>query len=66
MELVTLLYTGLLKINRESDEKLGNRKKYIGSSDVAGCPRKVVLEKQTDSDPDIATLIRFTRGHLAE
>ncbi|RLB08958.1 MAG: hypothetical protein DRG59_03710 [Deltaproteobacteria bacterium] len=66
MELVTLLYTGLLKINRESDEKLGNRKKYIGSSDIAGCPRKVVLEKQTDSDPDIATLIRFTRGHLAE
>ncbi len=45
---------------------LGDRTLYLGASEIGGCPRKVVLEKLNPSKPDLQTLIRFERGHLAE
>lgn len=51
---------------RESLESLGDRTKYVGASDVVGCPRKVVLTKLNPPELDNETLIRFMRGHLAE
>jgi len=57
----------LPEINEEqSTKELGDRKKYVGSSDVSGCPRKAVLSKFDPPEYDIETLIRFERGHLAE
>ncbi|EAL2460400.1 Dna2/Cas4 domain-containing protein [Campylobacter lari] len=47
-------------------ESLGDRKEYIGSSDIAGCLRKTYLDKINDVEHDLATLIRFQRGHIAE
>lgn len=47
-------------------ESLGDRKEYIGSSDIAGCLRKAYLDKTNDIEHDLATLIRFQRGHIAE
>ncbi|RLB01243.1 MAG: hypothetical protein DRG83_10470 [Deltaproteobacteria bacterium] len=66
MELNAILYQGLVQLNRQSDGELGDRSTYVGSSDVADCPRKVVLEKLQQSQPDLSTLIRYARGHLVE
>ncbi len=51
---------------RESLESLGDRSKYVGASDVVGCPRKIVMAKLNPVDHENDTLIRFMRGHLAE
>lgn len=64
MDFIELLRQGLMKLNNGSD--LGDRSTYVGSSDVAGCPRKAVLSKIEPPDHELATLIRFSRGHLAE
>ena len=64
MDFIELLRQGLLKLNNSED--LGDRSTYVGSSDVAGCPRKAVLSKLESPDLELATLIRFSRGHLAE
>lgn len=50
----------------ESVASLGDRKQYVGSSDVGGCLRKSYLDKVRDTEYDMATLIRFERGHLSE
>jgi len=64
MDFIELLRQGLVKLNKSED--LGDRSTYVGSSDVAGCPRKAVLSKIESPDFELATLIRFSRGHLAE
>ena len=64
MDFIELLRQGLMKLNTSED--LGDRSTYVGSSDVAGCPRKAVLSKIESPDFELATLIRFSRGHLAE
>jgi CRISPR/Cas system-associated exonuclease Cas4 (RecB family) len=64
MDFIELLRQGLMKLNDDSD--LGDRSTYVGSSDVAGCPRKAVLSKIDPPDQELSTLIRFSRGHLAE
>lgn len=57
----------LPKISQEkSTEDLGDRTKYVGSSDVAKCPRQATLEKLQPIEYDTETLLRFERGHLAE
>ena len=67
MELSMILYNGLLEMNKKSDAELGDRSTYVGSSDVAGCPRRAVLEKLNDSQQlELSTLIRYARGHLVE
>jgi hypothetical protein len=60
--MLDLIYKGLS--NLPSD--LGDRSTYVGSSDVGGCIRKSVLSKKYPPVHDLATLIRFQRGHLAE
>lgn len=45
---------------------LGNRGDYIGASDIASCPRKVVMSKLIKKEHDLEQLIVFQRGHLAE
>jgi CRISPR/Cas system-associated exonuclease Cas4 (RecB family) len=64
MDFIELLRQGLMKLNNNGD--LGDRSTYVGSSDVAGCPRKAVLAKTEPPDHELSTLIRFARGHLAE
>ena len=62
-----ILGENLPQIGKEKTEKeLGDRTKYIGSSDVSGCPRKAVLSKLSPPEHDLETLLRFERGHLAE
>ena len=51
---------------RNTAQTLGDRAAYIGASDIGQCPRTSVLGKIAPKDPDLATLIRFERGHLAE
>jgi hypothetical protein len=57
----------LVEVNKErSTSELGDRTLYVGSSDVAGCPRKAVLQKLQPVEHDSETIIRFERGKLAE
>jgi predicted XRE-type DNA-binding protein len=54
-------------INKEkTKDELGDRTKYVGSSDVAKCPRQATLSRLKPIEHDLNTLIRFERGHLAE
>ena len=60
-----ILYKGLLNADR-NDDSLGDRREYVGASDIAGCPRKIILQKLELPKPSLTTLLRFSRGHLAE
>lgn len=51
---------------QKQSSHLGDRTVYVGASDIAGCPRKAALGKQTPTDYDIKTLLRFSRGHAAQ
>jgi CRISPR-associated exonuclease Cas4 len=51
---------------QHTEETLGDRRNYLGASDIGYCPRKVILEKIYPSNHDLATLLRFQRGHMAE
>lgn len=53
-------------LKEESVASLGDRKQYVGSSDVGGCLRKAYLDKVRETEYDMATLIRFERGHISE
>ncbi|KIM06062.1 MAG: hypothetical protein KN64_00730 [Sulfurovum sp. AS07-7] len=53
-------------LKEESIASLGDRKQYVGSSDIGSCLRKSYLDKVRDTEYDIATLIRFERGHISE
>ncbi len=50
----------------ETEATLGDRSLYIGASDIAQCPRKVVNSKTNPKPHNLQTLIRFKRGHIAE
>lgn len=54
------------ELNRRQTATLGDRTTYIGASDIAGCARKVYLQKQNPIQPDTRTLLKFSRGHAAE
>lgn len=67
MKLAKIVRNGMQKMNsRRTEETLGDRTAYIGASDLGQCPRKAVMGKIFPEDPDLTTLIRFERGHLAE
>lgn len=58
---------GLAKARQDhTTQTLGDRAEYVGASDIGQCPRKAVLGKTVPKEPDLASLIRFKRGHLAE
>ncbi|MBU1420051.1 MAG: hypothetical protein KKI15_16320 [Proteobacteria bacterium] len=67
MDIQTTLLTSLRKLAQQhTEETLGDRRDYLGASDIGYCPRKVILERIHASDHDLATLLRFQRGHMAE
>lgn len=53
-------------LKKASLQSLGDRASYIGSSDISSCLRKTYLDKTSENDYDLTTLIRFQRGHIAE
>jgi len=66
MGLADIIESGMKKVNAQrTQETLGDRKEYIGASDLGQCPRKAVLDRFSD-ELDLATLINFERGHMAE
>lgn len=54
------------QLDKESFDSLGDRSKYIGASDVGGCPYKIIKSKLEKPVYDIEKHIVFQRGHLAE
>jgi len=51
---------------KETANSLGDRSKYIGSSDIGSCLRKAYLSKTQNEVHSIKQQIIFERGHLAE
>lgn len=67
MDIQTTMLTSLRKLaHQHTIETLGDRRDYLGASEVGYCPRKVILEKIHPGEHDLATLLRFQRGHMAE
>lgn len=65
-KLQTFLETALKEKNRQNSQHLGDRRTYIGASDIGGCPRKAVMARIRPVEHDAATLLKFARGHAAE
>jgi len=59
---LNFLETGL----KNKDSGLGDRSKYIGSSDVGQCPKKSYLSKTVGETHELKQLLIFERGHVAE
>jgi len=59
---LTFLADGLAS----ADSGLGDRSKYIGSSDIGQCLRKSYLSKLTKEEHALKQLIVFERGHVGE
>ena len=53
-------------LNLETNDTLGDRSKYIGASDIGGCPYKTVMSKKNPPVYSLKQQIIFQRGHLAE
>lgn len=66
MNLTPFFESAVLALNRTKTAELGDRTQYIGSSDVSGCPRKVYLQRKHPKTPSVSTLLKFSRGHVAE
>jgi hypothetical protein len=68
MNLTSFFESAVLALNNNKSSELGDRTKYIGSSDVGSCARKVYLQKMhpTAAPPDMCTMLKFSRGHVAE
>ncbi len=67
MDIQTTLLTSLRSLAKQhTEETLGDRRDYLGASDIGYCPRKVIFEKIHPTEHDLATLLRFQRGHMAE
>jgi predicted phage-related endonuclease len=66
MFLETLQNAGVKASEKLTEETLGAREDYIGASDISSCPRKFVLNKLSNLNYDLTTLLNFSRGHIAE
>ena len=67
MNISNIFLTSLRNLSKQHRENtLGNRRSYLGVSDIGQCPRKVILERISPKEHDLATLLRFERGHMAE
>ena len=51
---------------KKASAHLGDRTKYAGASDIAGCSRKAVLGKLSPVEHTIKQLLVFDRGHAAQ
>lgn len=65
-KLQRFLENALKEKNRQSSQHLGDRRTYIGASDIGGCPRKAVMARIRPVEHDAGTLLKFARGHAAE
>ena len=67
MDINNIFLTALRNLSKQhTAETLGDRRNYLGASDIGQCPRKVILERIKPKEHDLATLLRFERGHMAE
>ena len=67
MDVINIFETSLRNLSKQhTEETLGDRRNYLGASDIGQCPRKVILERIRPKEHDLATLLRFERGHMAE
>ena len=67
MDIINTFLTTLRNLSKQhTADTLGDRRNYLGASDIGHCPRKVVLERISPKEHDLATLLRFERGHMAE
>lgn len=67
MDMQSLLLTSLQRLSKQHTiTTLGDRGSYLGASDIGSCPRKVIHDRLCPTDHDLATLLRFQRGHMAE
>ncbi|MCP3888125.1 MAG: hypothetical protein GY702_04535 [Desulfobulbaceae bacterium] len=67
MDIRNTLHNSLQLLSKQhTSETLGDRRDYLGASDIGHCPRKVILERIFPCEHDLATLLRFQRGHMAE
>lgn len=46
MDLSKFFESAVVKLNHKQSASLGDRSKYVGSSDVAGCIRKAYLQRK--------------------
>jgi CRISPR-associated exonuclease Cas4 len=51
---------------KKTSAHLGDRLKYVGASDIAGCSRKAVLGKLSAVEHTIRQMLVFDRGHAAQ
>ena len=66
MNLTPFFEKALAVLNRTKSSELGDRTRYIGSSDVSSCARKFYLQRKYPTTPSFSTLLKFSRGHVAE
>lgn len=66
MDLIPFFKVAIHALNDNSSAELGDRSTYIGSSDVGSCVRKVYLQKKNPTEHDFSTMLKFSRGHVAE
>ena len=66
MNLLPFFEKAVVELNRSKSAELGDRTKYLGSSDVSSCSRKVYLQRKNPTTPSVSTLLKFSRGHIAE
>lgn len=65
-KLQAFLEYALIQKSKQDSRHLGDRSKYVGASDISGCPRKAVMSRLHPVEHNAATLMRFARGHAAE
>jgi len=51
---------------QQTKDTLGDRSKYIGASDIGGCPFKTVMSKTNPPEISLQQELIFFRGHIAE
>ncbi len=67
MDVINIFQTSLRNLSKQhTEETLGDRRNYLGASDIGQCPRKVILDRLSPKEHDLPTLLRFERGHMAE
>jgi hypothetical protein len=66
MSIQPFIDRALQAMTRDRSSHLGDRRHTVGASEVGLCQRRVVLGKLQPKQHDTRTLIRFSRGNLAE
>ena len=66
-KLLSYIRKGIQKwAKQNTQDTLGDRSKYIGASDIGGCPFKTVMSKKNPPVNSLEQELIFFRGHIAE